>query len=572
MIEKLTQKNLLIVCIDEQNGVYRYHNILSEYLTQQFSHLPEERKKNLLTKSAAAFEQNGNPEEALRIFCMEDDFENVMRVARTMGGCIEAWSYLDRIPLDQLVKDADLAAQCFLYNLGRLDIERCRVLYEKFKEYYEDTDIFRVVQFAEIYVTKDASILPQFHALTAEQIDRLDFGRVAKAMILIQNAAALTDLMQYDEAEICIEKADQTCAGSNIFVEIFVLNQKAQLYEEIGRLNESLECYARAMGLLKSPSMLLGIGINFYIGLTGVYMRRMELDKAEKTLQHSRKISEEQHFHADVVDMTVTYHLAEMKFLSGEADAGAAYVDGILSEYPFFNILTLGRLLYELDCEGMLKPEIADKVLLELESANSYRVQPFMRLLRSRIAFKRGETADAMKETEEVLVFARAHKNRLRLVEAGLVKIFMLLQCPKLPEQQRQIKNLLRETIYYAYENRILMPFYLERNTLLPLLRELIAQDPHKNGLSPAETEFVRDVIFICGKSSLVPKDPEILSARELDVLHELAQGITNREIAEKLCISQATVKTHILNIFGKLGVSTRMLAVNEGRKRGLIK
>lgn len=59
-----------------------------------------------------------------------------------------------------------------------------------------------------------------------------------------------------------------------------------------------------------------------------------------------------------------------------------------------------------------------------------------------------------------------------------------------------------------------------------------------------------------------------ILSARELEVLSELALGITNREIADKFCISQATVKTHVLSIFGKLGVSSRMMAVQEGRKK----
>ena len=572
IIKELTQKNLLIICIDEQNGVYRYHNILSEYLVQQFLRLPAERKKELVAKSVAAFERQGDPEEAIRELCMVDDYNNVMRVAHTMDGNIEMWSYLDKVPLPLLIEDADLAAQCLMYNLGRLDIERCRLLYEKFREYYDGTDIFRVMQFVEAYMSKDNTILPEHHTLTAKQIDDLNFGLVAKAMILVQNAAALMEHMQYEEAENCIDKAVKACADANIFVEIFALNGKAQLYEETGRLNESLECYTKAMELLKSPSMISGIGINFYIGLTGVYMRRMELDKALEALQHSQQISEKQRIHVDVVDMTITYHLAEMKFLNGETDAGAAYVDEILSEYPSCNVLNLTRLIHELDCERLLKPELADEFLKELEAANDYKFQPYIRLLHARLVFGRGETTGALKETEEVLIFARAHKNQLRLVEAGLLKIFMLSQCSQMPERQRQIKNLLREAVYYAYENRILMPFFLERYTLLPLLREINVQDTSKNGLSAAESAFVRDAISICSKTSAATKEQEVLSARELDVLCELAKGITNREISEKLCISQATVKTHVLNIFGKLGVSTRMLAVDEGRKRKLIK
>lgn len=570
MMERLTQKNLLIICVDEQNSIYRYHNILSEYLAQQFSRLPGEQKKRLLVKSATAFEKRGDPEEAMREFYYAGDFENLMRIARTMDGSTELWSYLDRVPLELLILDANLAAQCFIYNLGKLNIERCRTLYNKFKECYEGTDIFRVIQFGEIYVTKGTSILPKYYTLTAEQIDALGFAPVAKAMILVQNSAALVERMRYEEAEICINLAEKMCAGINSFVQTYITGEKAQLYEELGRLNESLACYINAMGSLKS-SMLSGIGIIFYVGLTGVYMRRMELDKAEEALRHSQRICEKKRSRVDIVDMTIMYHVAEMKFLTGEVQAGAAYVDGILSEYPNFNVLNLNRLLYELDCEGALNPELTDKLLQALKVTENYKVQPFMRLLHARVIFRRGEATAALKETEEVLVFARAHKNRLRLVEAGLLKIFMLLQCPQQTEQHRQINNLLREAVYYAYENKILMPFYLERHTVLPLLRSF-SQDSVKNGLSSAEEEFVRYAIATCDNRSVAPSEQEILSARELEVLCELARGITNREIADKLCISQATVKTHVLNIFGKLGVSTRLLAVDEGRKRGLVK
>ena len=194
-----------------------------------------------------------------------------------------------------------------------------------------------------------------------------------------------------------------------------------------------------------------------------------------------------------------------------------------------------------------------------------------MRLLNARLQFKKGSKEFAFKETEDVSVFARENKNRLRLVEADLLKIFMLSQYEETTERKRQIGNLLREAVYYAYENRIIMPFFLERRIVLPLLRELSNQNADKSILSAEESAFVIDTILACRNISSSSKSQEILSARELEVLSELSHGLTNREIAEKLCISQATVKTHLLNIFGKLGVSTRLLAVEEGRKRGLI-
>ena len=63
----------------------------------------------------------------------------------------------------------------------------------------------------------------------------------------------------------------------------------------------------------------------------------------------------------------------------------------------------------------------------------------------------------------------------------------------------------------------------------------------------------------------------EPLSQRELEVLALVAAGTTNREAAKKLFISEATVKTHLLNIYGKLGVSDRAAAVAEAFNRGLL-
>jgi DNA-binding NarL/FixJ family response regulator len=61
------------------------------------------------------------------------------------------------------------------------------------------------------------------------------------------------------------------------------------------------------------------------------------------------------------------------------------------------------------------------------------------------------------------------------------------------------------------------------------------------------------------------------LSARELEVLHLIAEGATNREAAARLFISEATVKSHVLHIYHKLGVNDRAAAVAVAFRRGLL-
>jgi len=64
---------------------------------------------------------------------------------------------------------------------------------------------------------------------------------------------------------------------------------------------------------------------------------------------------------------------------------------------------------------------------------------------------------------------------------------------------------------------------------------------------------------------------PGPLSQRELEVLELVAGGNTNREAAARLFISEATIKTHLLNIYAKLGVSDRAAAVAAAFNRGLL-
>ena len=64
----------------------------------------------------------------------------------------------------------------------------------------------------------------------------------------------------------------------------------------------------------------------------------------------------------------------------------------------------------------------------------------------------------------------------------------------------------------------------------------------------------------------------ERLSAREIDVLELVARGHANKQIAARLQISEATVKTHLVHIFGKLGTDDRTSAVTSALERGIIR
>jgi DNA-binding NarL/FixJ family response regulator len=65
---------------------------------------------------------------------------------------------------------------------------------------------------------------------------------------------------------------------------------------------------------------------------------------------------------------------------------------------------------------------------------------------------------------------------------------------------------------------------------------------------------------------------PTSLSSREIEVLQLVAEGRSNREIGRRLFLSEATVKSHLVHIFTKLGVSSRTHAVAAARKAGTLR
>lgn len=64
----------------------------------------------------------------------------------------------------------------------------------------------------------------------------------------------------------------------------------------------------------------------------------------------------------------------------------------------------------------------------------------------------------------------------------------------------------------------------------------------------------------------------EMLSRREIEVLTEVADGKSNKETSQMLFISEATVKTHLIHIFSKLGVNDRTAAVTVALERGILR
>ncbi len=105
------------------------------------------------------------------------------------------------------------------------------------------------------------------------------------------------------------------------------------------------------------------------------------------------------------------------------------------------------------------------------------------------------------------------------------------------------------------------------------LLKDVPREELFRAVRATARGEAVLSPPVAARLHSRVRHSPEdMLSTRELEVLSRVARGASNKEVARSLKISEATVKTHLLHIFEKLGVDDRTAAVTVALERGIFR
>jgi LuxR family maltose regulon positive regulatory protein len=133
----------------------------------------------------------------------------------------------------------------------------------------------------------------------------------------------------------------------------------------------------------------------------------------------------------------------------------------------------------------------------------------------------------------------------------------------------------LKIALSIAETGGFIMMFVSKGKPVAKLLEEIVAVKKRDHNATQAGfTLSYAKKLWSVFKATTPPKidglmDP--ISERELEVLHLITAGLSNREIADKLFISLNTVKTHTKNINSKLDVNSRIKAVARAKELGLL-
>jgi LuxR family maltose regulon positive regulatory protein len=200
--------------------------------------------------------------------------------------------------------------------------------------------------------------------------------------------------------------------------------------------------------------------------------------------------------------------------------------------------------------------------------SNLYQLE-YLTLAHILIAQNKLDDADHL--LQRLIETAKGGDHVYMLIEMRLcrLKIFML------KTETASAMAELKSALSLAEPGGLLMIFVSKGKPVADLLEEMVAvkkrdHDAAKAGFSLSYAKKILSAF----KTSKPPKieglmDP--ISDRELEVLHLIAAGLSNREIADKLFISLNTVKTHTKNINSKMNVSSRTKAVIRAKEIGLL-
>jgi LuxR family maltose regulon positive regulatory protein len=159
---------------------------------------------------------------------------------------------------------------------------------------------------------------------------------------------------------------------------------------------------------------------------------------------------------------------------------------------------------------------------------------------------------------------------RAKGLEAWLVR-GLALQAVVYHAQGRDARalNTLAEALTLAEPEGYVRSFVDRGPALATLLQEAAGQ-----GVTP---DYVNDLLSAFDEDLELPTPPraqpliEPLSARELEVLSLVAEGLSNREVGRRLHIAESTVKSHLNSVYGKLAVDNRTQAAAKARALNLL-
>ncbi|MCC6187621.1 MAG: tetratricopeptide repeat protein [Anaerolineales bacterium] len=620
LLDLLERSNLFVVPLDDQRRWFRYHHLFADVLAAH-ARLEQPTLVPLLHQRAGAwYAAHGLPADAIRHALAAQDYARaaglIERAWPAMDGSFRsaAWLGWARALPDEWTRARPVLGVAYawaLLNGGEFEAAESRL--EEAEPWLDPaaqrgaTAAERVIVDEEQFRALPASIATARAYMTLARGDLAGAVKyAARALSLLPKAdhlrrgpaAALLGLAHWADGDL--EAAHRALADAmagfrevgSLHFAISATYGLGDIRTAQGRLREAVQTYTQTLqlALAQGEPPLRGTA-DLYLGLAELYREQGDQDAALRNLLHSEELGEQ----AGLADWRYRFHRAQARFKQSQGDlAGALDLFDEAARHRTRTPVPDVRPLAAWKVRVWLLQGRVDEARRWAQERR-LSVDDDLSFLREfeHITLARVLMAESPRGHEHALLDALRLLERLQhAAQAGgrMGSVIEILALQALAHQAQG--NLAPALLALEHALRLAEPegyvglFVDEGPPLARLLSAAAAHGimPDYTGKLPAafapatagtpRPDDARDPTQRPPSSPAQPLNVplvEPLSARELDVLGLVAQGLSNDEIAARLFLSLSTVKGHNRNIFAKLQVQRRTEAVARARRLGLL-
>jgi len=593
ILNMLEHANMFMIPLDEERCWYRYHHLFADLLAQHLRVKQGDLVAELHRRASQWFANNGFKNEAVDHAFVAQDYARA-------AGLIEEIAEIDwdRARESQLLQWFKILPDEKINANPKLCIFYARELFKS--GYIDDAEkklhtAEQLLQSISISDLNKEGLLGRIAVIRAYISTRTgDLSRTitfsSKALKLLpqrdlnwRSVAATTLGMGYgsdklDEAQQAfLEAMKISKAAGNVYYHIFAGSCLASIIFKRGKLKETKDISRQLLSLaIENGIEHTGIAGSLYTNLGMIFCEWNDMAEGIRLLNKGIELSE---LGRDPV-ILATCQIGLLRALMYRMDfAGALklmddineragnftpppWITNTISALNVFFWLGSGNLNTALQWAQERGLSIDDKL-------DGQREVEYIAL--AHILITQNKMDEAERLLERLIKNAKAGDRVYMMIEMRLMRALIF----KAKQDTAAAMTELKLALSLAEPGGFIMIFVSKGKPVAELLEEILAvkkrdHDDNKTGFSLSYAKKIFSVLK-AGTPTKIEGLMDQISERELEVLHLIAAGLSNREIADKLFISLNTVKTHTKNINSKLNVNSRTKAVAQAKELGIL-
>lgn len=585
ILKEIYDMNLFIEKLDYNGETFRYNNLFKEFLASVLKGTSKEQVYEANNMAGKWYESNGLTNKAVNQYINAENFDQVVgliedsclkKILSNEYSSVIVW--LENIPQDIILKNPRFCiAYMYIYIYDDVNYYRYLEFTEKILEDYQDEDYKRECLGILLIAKGDKSLIK------SEYKNSVDYYK--NALDYLKDNIFWHTIINLKLGVVYFYLNDLV-SEKRVFDQAVLLSQSYNDQDLYLVVNRNILLSRLLRGKLIECESICNIFLNnnlydeskksteiapFYIALVLVYYQKNEIDSAENyVLKGINLMEKEKNFNTNFYMLNIGYYVYSGIVLEkGEKSQinkaykkieslSEKYSDNKLCDRYFFNKLKI--YIDALKIERFLdlgKISFVERTTAEknFKIAEEY-------IIFCKVLIIKGKIDDALMLLNKLLASSKEQNNVYVIIKAYIYRIEVF--CKK--GQFENASKDLREALVLGYENGFIKPFLFKNVRMSRTLLKTIKGMKFKKDYYKME-EYSNKILALYSTE----ESTEIISKREKQVLELIENGAKNSEIAEKLFISESTAKSHILNIFSKLGVHNRVQAVAKAKEIGII-